>query len=79
MKKTPKVIIYNGNYCYKSIVPYKYSTKPFYGYKGKYWYYKYDDKTGNFEKTSLFECVELSEWLIEKDMQAMLEHFEIEY
>jgi len=78
-KKTPLVISYQGKYWYKSIVPYKYRTNLFLtGYKGKYWTYDYNSN-GEFTKKSLFECVELSKWLIEKDMEAMLKHFEIEY
>lgn len=79
-KKTPLSIFYNGRYWYKSIVPYKYKTKDYLtGYKGKYWSYDYSDEYGDIIQISLFECVELSEWLIEKDMKAMLDHFGIKY
>ena len=80
MKKTPSAIFYNGRYWYKSIVPYKYKTKDnLNGYKGKYWSYDYLDDYDDIVQISLFECVELSEWLIEKSMRAMLEHFGIKY
>ncbi|MBR6907088.1 hypothetical protein IKN40_00910 [bacterium] len=64
--KAPDIIIYNYKRWYKKIIPYKYNTKPFYGYKGSY--ISYD--SGKFE--SLVETVELSDWLVEKSLYDFL-------
>ena len=34
--KAPNIIIVKGKRFYKKIIPYKYTTKQFYGYKGMY-------------------------------------------
>jgi len=64
--KAPNIIIIENKRFYKKIIPYKYATKPFYGYKGTY--ISYD--SGNFE--SLVEVVELSDWLVEKSLYDFL-------
>ena len=64
--KAPNIIIYNKKRWYKKIIPYKYTTKPFYGYKGSY--ISYD--SGN--KESLVEVVELSDWLVENCLYEFL-------
>lgn len=64
--KAPNIIIVDKKRFYKKIVPYKYVTKPFYGYKGTY--ISYD--SGKLE--SLVEVVELSDWLVEKSLYTYL-------
>lgn len=64
--KAPDIIIYNYKRWYKKIIPYKYITKPFYGYKGSY--ISYD--SGKLEK--LVEIVELSDWLVENGLYDFL-------
>ena len=64
--KAPDIIIYNYKRWYKRIIPYKYTTKPFYGYKGSY--ISYD--SGKFEL--LVETVELSDWLVERSLYEFL-------
>ena len=64
--KAPNIIIVDKKRFYKKIVPYKYVTKPFYGYKGTY--ISYD--SGKLE--SLVEVVELSNWLVEKSLYTYL-------
>ena len=57
--KAPDIIKYNNKRWYKKIVPYKYTTKPFYGYKGTY--ITYDSG----KKETLVEIVDLSDWIVE--------------
>ena len=64
--KAPEIIKVNGKRWYKQIIPYKYSTKPFYGYKGTY--ISYDTNKREF----LFEAVELSKWQIENTLYEFL-------
>ena len=64
--KSPNIIIINNQRFYKKIFPYKYTTRPFYGYKGTY--ISYD--SGKLE--SLVEVVELSDWLVEKSLKDFL-------
>lgn len=60
--KAPNIITVDGKRFYKKITPYKYSTRPFYGYKGTY--VSYDSGKREF----LVEVVELSNWLVEKSL-----------
>lgn len=62
----PDIITVNKKRWYKKIIPYKYTTKPFYGYKGSY--ISYD--SGKFEL--LVETVELSNWLVENSLYDFL-------
>jgi len=62
----PKIIIVNNKRFYKKIIPYKYATRPFYGYKGSY--ISYDSGKKEF----LVEVVELSNWLVEKSLYMFL-------
>ena len=64
--KAPNIVIVQGKRFYKKIIPYKYSTKPFYGYKGTY--ISYDSG----QKESIVEVVELSDWLVEKSLYSYL-------
>lgn len=64
--KAPDIIIYDNKRWYKRIIPYKYNTKPFYGYNGSY--ISYD--SGRLEK--LVELVELSKWQTEKYLYEFL-------
>ena len=65
--KAPNLIIVEGKRFYKKIVPYKYTTKPFYGYKGSY--ISYDSG----EREFIVEVVELSDWLVEKSLYDFLQ------
>jgi len=60
--KAPNIIIVDNKRFYKKITPYKYKTKSFYGYNGKY--ISYD--SGKYE--CLVETVELAEWLVERNL-----------
>lgn len=62
----PNIIIVKGKRFYKRIIPYKYATKPFYGYKGSY--VSYDSG----KKEIFVEVVELSDWLVEKSLYEFL-------
>ena len=64
--KAPNIVIVDNKRFYKKIVPYKYHTRPFYGYTGTY--ISYD--SGNFE--FLVKVVELSDWLVEKSLYEFL-------
>ena len=64
----PNIIIVKGKRFYKRIIPYKYATKPFYGYKGSY--VSYDSG----KKEIFVEVVELSDWLIEKSLYEFLKY-----
>ena len=64
--KAPNIVIVQGKRFYKKIIPYKYNTKPFYGYKGTY--ISYDSG----QKESIVEVVELSDWLVEKSLYSYL-------
>ena len=64
--KAPNIIIVKGKRFYKKIIPYKYTTKPFYGYKGTY--ISYDSGV----RESFVEVVELSNWLVEKSLYEFL-------
>jgi len=65
--KAPNLIIVEGKRFYKKIVPYKYATRPFYGYKGSY--ISYDSG----EREFIVEVVELSDWLVEKSLYDFLQ------
>ena len=60
--KAPNIIVINGKRFYKKIIPYKYVTKPFYGYKGTY--ISYDSGKKEF----LVEVVELSDWMVDRSL-----------
>ena len=64
--KAPNIVIVEGKRFYKKIVPYKYITKPFYGYKGTY--ISYDSGKREF----IVEVVELADWLVEKSLYEFL-------
>ena len=64
--KAPNIIIVQGKRFYKKIIPYKYATRPFYGYKGSY--FSYDSG----KKEIFVEVVELSDWLVEKSLYSYL-------
>jgi len=64
--KAPNLIIVKGKRFYKKIVPYKYATRPFYGYKGSY--ISYDSG----EREFIVEVVELSDWLVERSLYDFL-------
>jgi len=64
--KAPNLIIVEGKRFYKKIVPYKYATRPFYGYKGSY--ISYDSG----EREFIVEVVELSDWLVERSLYDFL-------
>lgn len=64
--KAPNLIIIKGKRFYKRIIPYKYATRPFYGYKGSY--ISYD--SGKLE--CIVEVVELSNWLVDKVLYEFL-------
>lgn len=64
--KAPNIVIVEGKRFYKKIVPYKYITKPFYGYKGTY--VSYDSGKREF----IVEVVELADWLVEKSLYEFL-------
>lgn len=65
--KAPNLIIVEGKRFYKKIVPYKYTTRPFYGYKGSY--ISYDSG----EREFIVEVVELSDWLVERSLYDFLQ------
>lgn len=65
--KAPNLIIVEGKRFYKKIVPYKYATRPFYGYKGSY--ISYDSG----EREFIVEVVELSDWLVERSLYDFLQ------
>ena len=64
--KAPNIVIVQGKRFYKKIIPYNYTTKPFYGYKGMY--ISYDSGV----KESFVEVVDLSDWLVEKSLYEFL-------
>ena len=69
--KSPNIIEYNKKRWYKKIIPYKYKTRPFFGYHGSY--ISYDSG----KKEVLVEVVELSEWLVEKSLREYINRFKI--
>lgn len=66
MIKAPNIVVVNNKRFYKKITPYKYVSRPFYGYKGTY--VSYDSGEMEF----IVEVVELSEWLVEKTLYEYL-------
>lgn len=64
--KAPNIITVQGKRFYKKVIPYKYITRPFYGYKGSY--LSYDSG----KKEIFVEVVELSDWLVERSLSEFL-------
>ena len=62
----PNIIIVNNKRFYKKVIPYKYVTRPFYGYKGMY--ISYDSGV----QESFVEVVDLSDWLVERSLSEFL-------
>lgn len=66
--KAPNIITVQGKRFYKKVIPYKYITRTFYGYKGSY--FSYDSG----KKEIFVEVVELSDWLVERSLSEFLKY-----